>query len=214
MRKQNLADLSNDKIKEAIEAMRKGLEIAKPGSQEAKILQTSIDRALEELTRRGIKNGEGQPVKPKPDPMPEKQSPKPVPKPETVQASQNRQSEEKQPEPVLIADALTPAPAPTVAVKWVSGRVKEMTQGELRQKAKDYFRDIVKGETNIEDFEQLVQFHNCVRFLIGLYRFGNDLLPHLTLHPTYNACGEAMQERSAELYRQIAEKWKEFKDVL
>lgn len=211
MRKQNLADLSNDKIKEAIEAMRKGLEIAKPGSQEAKILQTSIDRALEELTRRGIKNGEGQPVKPKPDPMPEKQSPKPEREP--APAKESRQSEEK-PDPVLIADALTPEPATTIPVRWARGDVKEMTQGELRQKAKDYFRDILRGGTQPKDFEQLTQFHNCVRFLIGLYRFGNDLLPHLTLHPTYNACGEAMQERSAELYRQIAEKWKEFKDVL
>lgn len=199
---------------DAKDKYERGMPDVKDAKRKA-LMQVGLDAVNEEIERRrNLKNGEGQPVQPKPTPTPEKQNPKPAPKPETVQPIQNRQSEEKQVGPVLIADALTPVPAPTIAVKWVRGEVKEMTQGELRQKTKDYFRDIVKGETDTEDFEQLVQFHNCVRFLIGLYRFGNDLLPHLTLHPTFNACGEAMQERSTELYRQIAEKWKEFKDVL
>lgn len=198
---------------DAKDKYERGMPDVKDAKRKA-LMQVGLDAVNEEIERRrNLKNGEGQSVQPKPTPTPEKQNPKPAPKPAPVPTSQNQQSEEK-PEPVLISDALTPAPAPTIAVRWVSGKVKDMTEAELRQKAKDYFRDIVKGETQPKDFEQLTQFHNCVRFLIGLYRFGNDLLPHLTLHPTYNACGEAMQERSAELYRQISEKWKAFKDVI
>ncbi len=50
----NLSGLSNSQIEQAIEKMQKGVEI-KPNSPEAAELQTSIDRALEELQRRAQK---------------------------------------------------------------------------------------------------------------------------------------------------------------
>ena len=50
----NLSGLSNSQIEQAIEKMQKGIEI-KPNSPEAVELQTSIDRALEELQRRAQK---------------------------------------------------------------------------------------------------------------------------------------------------------------
>lgn len=50
----NLLGLSNSQIEQAIETMQKGIEI-KPNSPEAAELQTSIDRALEELQRRAQK---------------------------------------------------------------------------------------------------------------------------------------------------------------
>jgi hypothetical protein len=49
----DLSKLSNADIQAAIQKMQKGIEI-KPGSIEATELQISIDRALEELQRRGF----------------------------------------------------------------------------------------------------------------------------------------------------------------
>lgn len=56
----NLSGLSNSQIEQAIEKMQKGIEI-KPNSPEAVGLQTSIDRALEELQRRAQKKSDPQP---------------------------------------------------------------------------------------------------------------------------------------------------------
>lgn len=193
-------------------------ERSMPDVKDAKrkaLMQVGLDAVNEEIERRrNLKNGEGQPGQPKPTPTPKKQNPKPAPKPAPVQASQNRQSEEKQPEPVLIADVLTPLPAPTIPVRWANGEIKEMTEAELRRKAIDYFSDVLSSKKDPKDFYRSAQFNNCVRFLIGLYRFGNHLLPHLALHSTFNNCGETMQERSTELYRQIAEKWEKYKDQI
>jgi len=50
----DLSRLSDGDIQKAIQKMQKGIEI-KPGSEEAIELQTSIDRALEELQRRAQK---------------------------------------------------------------------------------------------------------------------------------------------------------------
>lgn len=50
----NLSGLSNSQIEQAIAKMQKGIEI-KPNSPESAELQISIDRALDELKRRGQK---------------------------------------------------------------------------------------------------------------------------------------------------------------
>ena len=50
----SLSGLSNSQIEQAIAKMQKGIEI-KPNSPESAELQTSIDRALEELKRSGQK---------------------------------------------------------------------------------------------------------------------------------------------------------------
>lgn len=57
----NLSGLSNSQIEQAIEKMQKGIEI-KPNSPEAVELQTSIDRALEELQRRAQKKSDAQSI--------------------------------------------------------------------------------------------------------------------------------------------------------
>jgi hypothetical protein len=55
----DLSKLSNKEIQTAIAVMQKGIEI-KPNSPESAELQTSIDRALEELQRRGQKKSQPQ----------------------------------------------------------------------------------------------------------------------------------------------------------
>jgi len=57
----DLSRLSDGDIQTAIQKMQKGIEI-KPGSVEAAELQTSIDRALEELQRRAQKKSKPQPI--------------------------------------------------------------------------------------------------------------------------------------------------------
>jgi len=57
----DLSRLSNQEIQTAIQKMQKGIEI-KPNSQEAIELQTSIDRALEELQCRAQKKSVAQPI--------------------------------------------------------------------------------------------------------------------------------------------------------
>lgn len=57
----DLSRLSDGDIQEAIRKMQKGIDI-KPGSVEAAELQTSIDRALEELQRRTQKKSDPQPT--------------------------------------------------------------------------------------------------------------------------------------------------------
>lgn len=57
----DLSRLSDGDIQDAIRKMQKGIEI-KPGGVEAAELQTSIDRALEELQRRTQKKSQSQPI--------------------------------------------------------------------------------------------------------------------------------------------------------
>lgn len=225
-----LAGLTDVKIKELIETMRSGLEIAKPGSEEAIVFQTSIDRALEELTRRNQKKSESQPVQ-KPEPTPEKPTQQNVPPPQKkevppvqsesqkqVQVQQERPAQKSEPEaakgePVLIpTDVLSKVPPPTILVRWASGKVKAMAESELKRKAKDNFTDVLDSNFDASNFYRSTQFNNCVRFLIGVHRFGNDLLPHLVLHPTFNYCNEETKAKSIELYRQIQANWERFKD--
>ena len=77
----DLSRLSDSDIQEAIRKMQKGIEI-KPNSSEAFELQTSIDRALEELQRRAQKKSDPQlyentgQLEQKPDPMYQPTTPK------------------------------------------------------------------------------------------------------------------------------------------
>lgn len=57
----DLSRLSNQEIEKAIQKMQKGIEI-KPNSPESSELQTSIDRALEELKRRAQKKSQDQEI--------------------------------------------------------------------------------------------------------------------------------------------------------
>ncbi len=234
-----LAGLTDAKIKELIETMRRGLDIANPGSEEAKVFQTSIDRALEELHGRQSQKKTDVPPVARQEPPSEKKQVQPVEpsqkrevppiqeenpvqqerqgqvQPERISPPQQQEPDPLKPKPVLISsDVLTKVPPPTISVKWASGRVKQMTELELKRQAIDYFKDVLDSKFDASDFNQSAQFNNCVRFLIGLYRFGNDILPHLTLHSTFNSCGEVMKAKSIELYRQIETNWNEFKDEI
>lgn len=216
MRKQNLAGLSNEKIKELIDSMRKGLEVAKEGSEEAKIFKTSIDRALEELTRRQQKK-DAPPVPGNTKPAQEMEVPIAMAKPTSPptpqkSATQSKDSERKEPEHVMFTDILTKTAAPTIEIVLADGRIKEMSEAQLKRKAIDYFRDVLRSNFTIDNYHHSTQFLNCIRFLIGLYKFGNDILPHMTLHPTFNQCGEAMQGRSMELYEHMRHIYEKYKD--
>jgi hypothetical protein len=213
MKTKSLAELPDNKIKELIDAMRRGLEVVKEDSEEGIIMQTSIYRALEELKRRGgQKKTENQPTESvelnqKAEGFPKNNGWVGIPVPP--------QKREEKPEPVLIStDVLTKVPPPTIAVRWANGEIREMTELELRRKAVDYFGDVLDSNFNALNFYRSAQFNNCVRFLIGLYRFGNDLLPHFILHPTFNKCADGKRVKSAELYEYIKISWEEHKDSL
>lgn len=109
--------------------------------------------------------------------------------------------------------ALTKMPAPTKPIKWANGKVYEMNELDLRRKSVDYFSDILNGKREPKDFYRSMQFNNLVRFQIGLYRFGNEVMEHKVLHPTLEMCKKETQERSEELYRQTVEYWKQYKDT-
>ena len=118
--------------------------------------------------------------------------------------------------PVLTAPqptALTKMPAPTKPIKWANGKVYEMNELDLRRKSVDYFSDVLNGKREPKDFYRSMQFNNLVRFQIGLYRFGNEVMEHKALHPTLEMCKKETQERSEELYRQVVEYWKQYKDT-
>lgn len=180
------------------------------------LMQVGLDAVQEEIrNRRAQKKGE-QPSAPPSVP------PKQVSRQEPPNMQRQPESDsQRQPirltekiEPVLLeSEVLTKVPPPTIPIRWANGEVKEMAEMELRRKAIDYFTDVVNSKRDPKDFYRSMQFNNCVIFLIGLYRFGNDLLSHLTLHSTFNQCGEAMQERSVELYRQVKESWEKYKDI-
>lgn len=220
-----LEHLSDNDIKELITKMQKGLNVASPGSEEAKVLQVSIDRALEELSRRAAKKSEGQPAaqaQPKnqgvksQEPAKEKSDPEkhkthyPLPAEKYTPGSAKPQTE---PAPVLLADMLTKAPPRSIKVQWVNGEIREMTDLELRRKSKDNFSDVLKSKFKLDELRRSVQFNNCVIFLVALYKLGGDFPEHIDLHPTYNQCGAAMQTRSMELYVQIKENWEKYKDL-
>ncbi len=137
---------------------------------------------------------------------------------QAVQQSQ-RQQETAQAfdmNPVLTAPqpkALTKMPAPTKPIKWANGKVYEMNELDLRRKSVDYFSDVLNGKREPKDFYRSTQFNNLVRFQIGLYRFGNEVMEHKALHPTLEMCKKETQERSEELYRQMVEYWKQYKDT-
>lgn len=118
--------------------------------------------------------------------------------------------------PILTAPqpkALTKIPAPTKPIKWANGKVYEMNELDLRRKSVDYFSDVLNGKREPKDFYRSMQFNNLVRFQIGLYRFGNEVMEHKALHPTLEMCKKETQERSEELYRQVVEYWKQYKDT-
>ena len=118
--------------------------------------------------------------------------------------------------PLLIAPqpkALVKMPAPTKPIKWANGKVYEMNELDLRRKSVDYFSDVLNGKREPKDFYRSTQFNNLVRFQIGLYRFGNEVMEHKALHPTLEMCKKETQERSEELYRQTVEYWKQYKDT-
>ncbi len=200
------------------------------------LIQIGLDAVLEEIKLRSQKKTDV-PLVARQEPPPEKKQVQPVEpsqkrevppiqeakpvqqerqgqvQPERISPPQQQGPDPLKPKPVLISsDVLTKVPPPTISVKWASGKVKQMTELELKRQAVDYFKDVLDSKFDASDFNQSAQFNNCVRFLIGLYRFGNDILPHLTLHSTFNSCGEVMKAKSIELYRQIETNWTKFKD--
>lgn len=139
---------------------------------------------------------------------------------EKEQVQQNQRQEETvrafEPKPILTAPqpkALTKLPAPTKPIKWANGDVKEMNELDLRRKSVDYFGDVLNGKRLPSDFYRSMQFNNLVRFQIGLYRFGNPIMAHTVLHPTYNMCEKKTQDRSLELFRQVHDMWSQYKDT-
>lgn len=219
MRKQKLENLSDNDIKKLIKTMQKGLSVASAGSEEAKVIQASIDRALEELKRRSSgKNGNAQSKKNEPE------------KRESESVSQNAEtnqerhvdkkpapgsnvSETPKPSAVLLADTLMKAPPRTIKVQWANGEIREMTDAELRRKAKDNFSDVLKSKFKPDELRRSAQFNNCVIFLIALYQLGDEFPEHLKLHSTYNQCGEAMQNRSVQLYKKLKIYFEAHKDL-
>lgn len=167
-----------------------------------RLIQIGLDAVLDEIKRRNQKKTEI---------LPEKESEKQVPRNAPMQ---KKESEPAKVEPVLIpTEVLMKVPPPTILIKWANGELKEMTELELKRKAIDYFADILKSNFNASNFYRSVQFNNCVRFLIGLYRFGNDFLEHLALHSTFNYCNDETKSKSIELYKQIKANWEKFKDL-
>jgi hypothetical protein len=160
----NLSGLSNSQIEQAIAKMQKGIEI-KPNSPESAELQISIDRALEELKRRGQKKSDELPgntgqLEQKPDPMYQPITPK-----EKEGARFHKFMEEKPQniERVLVA-TLEPSQVVQVPVVQITlrkekvferegKRVKEtfevkeqMTQSEILTMLKTYFKTLVNSE--------------------------------------------------------------------
>lgn len=153
----NLSGLSNSQIEQAIAKMQKGIEI-KPNSPESAELQTSIDRALEELKRRGQKKSQPQ----------EEVEPVNVTLPTVANmqewAKKEQQESQKQSiERVLVA-TLEPSQVVQVPVVQITlrkekmferdgKRVKEtfevkeqMTQSEILTMLKTYFKTLVNSE--------------------------------------------------------------------
>lgn len=182
-----------------------------------RLIQIGLDAVQEEINLRRQQKKDVPPVPGNTKPAQEREVPigraKPT-SPPTPQksATQSKDPERKEPEHVMFTDILTKTAAPTIEIVLADGRIKEMSEAQLKRKAIDYFRDVLRSNFTIDNYHHSTQFLNCVRFLIGLYKFGNDILPHMTLHPTFNQCGEQMQGRSLELYehmRQIYEKYKD-----
>lgn len=171
-----------------------GLPVVKDPNRR-RLIQIGLDAVQEEINlRRQQKKDE--------PPVPE--SPKPT--------QQKSATQSKEPEPVILTDVLIKEDAPTIEIMLADGTVKKMTAAQLRQDARDNFRDLLKSNFTIGTYHQSVQFLNCVRFLIGLYRLGNDILPHIALHRNFNYCGMLMQGRSIELYEEIKRLYEKHKD--
>lgn len=218
-----LAGKTMDWLRDAEQQYMDGMPMVQDENRR-RLMQIGLDAVQEEIRSRSQKKAELQPLE-SPPPILEKTAPNnagqqvrkdvlSVQKQMLVQEQQTPKTEsEKQLEPVLFAtDVLKKVPPPTIPIRWANGKVKEMTELELRRKAIDYFCDVLDSNFTASNFYRSAQFNNCVRFSIGLYRFGNDLLPHLALHSTFNNCGEAMQERSKELYEQVQLSWEKYKD--
>lgn len=132
---------------------------------------------------------------------------------EKVEREASKQMQQNPVMPAPQPKALTKIPAPTKPIKWANGKVYEMNELDLRRKSIDYFSDVLNGKREPKDFYRSMQFNNLVRFQIGLYRFGNEVMEHKVLHPTFEMCKKETQERSEELYRQVVEYWKQYKDT-
>lgn len=205
--------------KEIREHAEKVLELF--NSTGKKLYKEIYDACQNELKRRDLQK--------KSDPQPSENQGRLPQKPEleawakkieTEQLQQNQRQEETAraftQNPVLTAPqpkALTKIPAPTKPIKWANGKVYEMNELDLRRKSVDYFSDVLNGKREPKDFYRSMQFNNLVRFQIGLYRFGNEVMEHKTLHPTFEMCKKETQERSEELYRQVVEYWNQYKNT-
>lgn len=152
----NLSGLSNLEIEQAITKMQKGIDI-KPNSPEAVELQTSIDRALEELKRRSQKKSQEE-LEPINVNLPTVEEMQQWAKKEQPQSGQQSNVER-----VLVA---TVEPSQVVQVPVVQitlrkekiierdgKRVKEtfevketMTQSEILTMLKTYFKTLVNSE--------------------------------------------------------------------
>jgi len=153
----DLSRLSNKEIQTAIAKMQKGIEI-KPNSLESAELKTSIDRALEELQRRGQKKSQ-----PKEEVEPANVT---LPTVANMQEWAKKEQEESQTqsiERVLVA-TLEPSQVIQVPVVQITlrkektferdgKRVKEtfevkeqMTQSEILTMLKTYFKTLVNSE--------------------------------------------------------------------
>lgn len=152
----NLSGLSNSQIEQAIAKMQKGIEI-KPNSPESAKLQTSIDRALDELKRRGQKK-EQEEREPANATLPTVAEMQEWAKKEPLQGQQQSNVER-----VLVA-TLEPSQVVQVPVVQITlrkekmferdgKRVKEtfevketMTQSEILTMLKTYFKALVNSE--------------------------------------------------------------------
>ena len=152
----NLSGLSNSQIEQAIAKMQKGIEI-KPNSPESVELQKSIDRALEELQRRGQKKDQEE-REPANVTLPTVAELQEWAKKEPLQSQQQSNIER-----VLVA-TLEPSQVVQVPVVQITlrkekmferdgKRVKEtfevketMTQSEILTMLKTYFKTLVNSE--------------------------------------------------------------------
>jgi hypothetical protein len=153
----DLSRLSNKEIQTAIAKMQKGIEI-KPNGPESAELQTSIDRALEELQRRGQKKSQSQ----------EEVEPANVilPTVANMQEWAKKEQQENQTQSVerVLVATLEPSQVVQVPVVQITlrkekmferdgKRVKEtfevkeqMTQSEILTMLKTYFKTLVNSE--------------------------------------------------------------------
>lgn len=146
----NLSGLSNSQIEQAIETMQKGIDI-KPNSPEAVELQTSIDRALEELQRRAQKKSMEPSEKPgQLSQKPELEAWAKQIESEAVQQNQRQEQSVKafEPDRRVIARIENPEPStvPVVEIEFKDAKGKAYTraldQTDILTLLKTYFKRV------------------------------------------------------------------------